>query len=409
MSKNIEKIESTLCNLIEEKVSGFSVSAAHFFSPKVAHKSPVIIIGSPLAQKRDYASLINEISKDLPVIYVELPMERSIVVSSYEDMAKILNQYLDVIGIRTCSLVAHGFESFIALELTKLIPERIKKIQIGSVSSCVRESVKLSLIEALNKFDEKDYDAFSSMLFLNLFNFSQREYVSKGEELIEKYLMKVKTEDKFIDYLEGQVSRLIGYQFNQSMIEHDTLIVSGEFDRMVTPFENFQFKKRARNSQLVIVSHCDFFVCEQMNEVYSRLSKRFLTEKPLGRMKYVELFEREEFPDNKIRMEKRVVMNDVGFLDNGNGVFVPINIVDINKFGCKIFTTFKEHHTIESSKKLVLHIPDEELDIELFLFKQSDEGHYRGVFNHSNIEYTKQFSYFIDGLSIEPEELPKVS
>ena len=95
-------------------------------------------------------------------------------------------------------------------------------------------------------------------------------------------------------------------------------------------------------------------------------------------------------------MEPRWLLNDIGFLDTGNGVFVPTNIVDINNFGCRLYTSFEDHRSLNKTDKLLLHFPDDDLQMEIILFKQTDNGHFRGVFQHRNFESTKRFEGFID-------------
>jgi hypothetical protein len=117
-------------------------------------------------------------------------------------------------------------------------------------------------------------------------------------------------------------------------------------------------------------------------------------------MKDIEVFQRSEFPRERIRMEPRWLLNDVGYLDSGNGVFVPINIVDINNAGCRLYTSFKDHRSFRRTNKFLLHLPEEEIKMEVILFKQADNGHFRGIFQHQTFDSSAKFEGFIDKVAI---------
>tara|TARA_R110002072_G_scaffold1989_5_gene16611 strand:- start:63616 stop:64833 length:1218 start_codon:yes stop_codon:yes gene_type:complete len=364
-------------------------------NPSNAIKTPVVYLVSSIHKEQALEKIITNIGKDAPVYLVEFPIGNNENLS-FSDLAKILSLYLDQVGVSKVHIMAFGFESFIAHSFASNYPERIGKLMVGGIVENVRESNRLILQEGLNSYFRGEKEHFVTSVLLNFFNFGQREKVSRSEDLISSLNDKMSNSDEDITYLKENIERYLEFEGLERSPFCETLIMAGEYDRFTTPYESFSVAKRIPKAEFVIVNHADHLGVIQMQDVYSRLVRRFLTDKPLNRMKDVEVFERTTYPVEKIRMEPRFELNDVAFLDSGNGVFVPINIVDINKYGCKLYTSFKDHQSVQGENKFYLHFPKENWKVELFLFEKSGEGHFRAVFRHCDWDSTQSFESYVD-------------
>lgn len=384
------------------QVGSYVIKHGQLVSPANAIKTPVVYLTSPLFKESGLEKLINNVGKDSPVYLVELPIGEENL--TFSDLGKILALYLDQIGVGKVHLLAYGFESYVAHSFASNYPERIGKLMIGGCVESPRESVALIMQEALNSYFKDEHKHFVTTTLLNMFNFGQRERVSRAQDLISEMIDQISESAESVCYLKENIERFLEFKNLERAPLCDTLIMSGEYDRFATPYETFAVSKRIPRSEFVIVNHADHLGLIEKNDVFSRLIRRFVAEKPLNRMKDIEVFEKKTYPVEKIRMEPRWELNDVAFLDSGNGVFVPINIVDINKYGCKLFTSFKDHQSvqdIEGEKKFYLHFPEENWKVELFLFQQSEDGHFRGVFRHCDWDSTLAFESYVDMIGHE--------
>lgn len=385
-------------------VGEWTINYLCFTKPINAYKAPIIFLGGAFQTFKSLDHEVEQLSKDAPVYLVDLPGQggnpQCASDLTFEDYSNLLKVFLDNLGIDACSIIAQSYSSIIAYNFASLYPERTKKVVIGGATSKIRDSVRHLLEESLHQLAKDKLEKFASGLVLNMMNFSQRHHITGSKELnavLYKSILNFSDTDK--KRYRDNFSRLMEHQGLPRAPQCPVLVISGEFDNFTTPFENFQVAKACAQSTYVVIKGADHLATFEKKDVLTRLYRRYITDQPLNRMKDVEVIEKNEFPRERIRMEPRWLLNDVGFLDSGNGVFVPVNIVDINNFGCRLYTSFKDHKSLKRSQKFLLHIPGEDLQMETILFKQADNGHYRGIFQHQCFDGTRKFEGFIDKVS----------
>lgn len=396
-----ENSKSAFTNPHVMEIGNWKVNYISFTRPTNAHKSPIILLGGAF---HTFASLQYEaenLSKDSPVYLVDLPgLGGNLQAApdlSIEDYAHLIKTFCDNLGIDRTSLIGLSYSSAIAFTFASLYPDRMHKLVLGGITSRLRDSVKHLLEESLHMLTVNELDRFASGIVLNMMNFSQRHNISGSDQVHSNlYQNIVSFNNHDMARYRANLARLIEQDGLPRSPQCPVLVISGEFDNFTTPYENFQVARNCPNSSYVVVKGSDHMVSHEKTEVMTRLYRRFIADQPLNRMKDVELLEKKEFPREKIRLEPRYLLNDVGYLDSGNGVFVPVNIVDINNFGCRLYTSFKDHRSLKRSQQFILHIPTEDMQMEMIIFKQAENGHFRGIFKHKTFERTKLFEGFIE-------------
>lgn len=392
-------------HLFEMEIGEWKVLYKCMTKPAHAHKTPVVILsgGFNSLETLNYEAL--ELGKDAPIYIIDLPgMGGNHQVAKGfmdQDHAVLLRNFLENLGIDRVYLIGQSYSSSIAFTFSSLFPDRVNKLILSGVTNKLRESVKYILEESLHYLSQNQMDKFASSIALNMMNFSQRHNIQEAHT-VNRFLYKnlMSFSHKDVERYHANFSRLTRQDGLPRAPQCEVLVISGEFDNFTTPYENFQVARACPYSTYVVVKGTDHMASYEKKDVMTRLYRRFLTGSPLNRMKDVEVMEKEEFPREKIRMEPRWLLNDVGFLDSGNGVFVPVNIVDINNFGCRLYTSFKDHKSLKRNNKFLLHIPEEDMQVEVILFKQADNGHFRGIFKHFTFDKTKEFEGFIDKVAM---------
>ncbi|MEC7276104.1 MAG: alpha/beta hydrolase [Bdellovibrionota bacterium] len=375
-----------------------------FTQPINAHKTPVILLGGAFHSMGSMMKDAQILAKENPVYLVSLPglgsSKQYVAGMNEEDYSLILRTFFDNLGIDSASLIAQSYSTSIALTFGSLYEERVKKIILCGVTKELRESVRHLLEESLHYLVKNEMDRFASGLALNVMNFSQRRNVACAQSVNRSLFHHLRTfEEEDKARYKATFLRMIEQKLDRRAPQCPVLVISGEFDNFTTPYENFQIARNCPNGEYIVIKGADHLGTHEKADVYQRVFKRFLADLPLNRMKDVDVFPKNEFPREKIRMEPRWLLNDVGFLDNGNGVFVPVNIVDINNFGCRLFTSFSDHRSLRRDKKFILHIPSEDMQVDVILFKQTESGHFRGIFKHNTFEVTQKFEVFINKVS----------
>lgn len=387
------------------EIAGYKVSFVSQTGPTLAHKVPLIILGAGFEGISNFQYELEQISKDVPVYLVDLPgLGTNLETAqdlSYAEYSSILKGFLDGQGIDKCSIAALSYASPVGYFFASLHSERVHKLVIGGITKKLRESVRVTLEQSMSLLALEENDKFASSVALNLMNFSQRHNIENSEDLkknLYQSLMELNKEEK--EKFKTLNARLMDTQDLPRSPQCPVLIVGGEFDNFMTPYECYEVASSCPDSTFVVVKGADHLISLEKKDVLTRLYRRFLADQPLNRMKDVEVFQRKEFPRERIRMEPRWLINDVGYLDSGNGVFVPVNIVDINNFGCRLYTSFKDHRSLQHTNKFLLHLPDEEIQMEVILFKQADNGHFRGIFQHHTFDRSQRFEGFIDKIAM---------
>ncbi|MCR9203442.1 MAG: alpha/beta hydrolase [Halobacteriovoraceae bacterium] len=392
-------------HLFQMEIGEWKVLYKCITKPTHAHKVPVIFLSGGFNSFDTLAYETAEMAKDFPVYIVDLPglgaNDQMAGEINEEDYSLILKNFLDNLGIDRVHLIGQSYSSSIAFTFASYFNERVQKLVLSGITGKMRESVRYIIEDSLHHLQKSEVEKFASSIVLNMMNFSQRHNIQEASavnQALYENLLKFNDNDK--RRYHANFSRLANLQGLPRSPQCDVLVISGEFDNFTTPYENFQVARACPSSTYVVVKGTDHLASHEKKDVMTRLYRRYLTGSPLNRMKDVEVMEKDEFPRERIRMEPRWLLNDVGFLDSGNGVFVPVNIVDINNFGCRLYTSFKDHKSLKRTNKFVLHIPEEDMQVEVILFKQADNGHYRGIFKHFTFDKTKQFEGFIDKVAM---------
>jgi pimeloyl-ACP methyl ester carboxylesterase len=380
-------------------IGGFDLFYHSYTKPQMAYKTPVVIISGPLRGINTYSVEVEQLTKDYPVYLVEIPSfdDATGEILSRSESISLLKQFLFNLGIDNCTLMASSFNSLLIYEYAAEYPDHVESLIINGITKKLRDSVEYTLKESLEELDAGNMEQFASSVVLNFMNFSQKAKIPHSKLISENLYQKVYNLTIFEKrMIRAHIKKMMNLEGLGRSPQCPILFVTGEFDNFMTPLEAHQIAKNCPLATSVIIREADHMVGVEKKDVMTRLVRRFLNKQPLNRMKDVDMIDQKDFPRDKIRMEPRWLLNDVGFLDTGNGVFVPTNIVDINNFGCRLYTSFEDHRSLSKNDKLLLHFPEDNLKMEVILFKQTDNGHFRGVFQHRSFESTKRFEGFID-------------
>lgn len=388
------------------------VSFSSFNGPFVAHKIPVVILCDSLMRPEIYFDLVEKVLKDRPFYILDLC---SFIVDYNENldnqkMTDFVVEWLDVMGIEKVIMLGMGLSFQIAQRFAQTKPHRCDKLIVGGATPAVRDSVRLLILEQIQKFDFGEVNSFAkglSYIFSN-YNFKDRIDRSESYRSLFEYTIRKMTPSMQMN-LKSDLLRFLECNTLAGSIECPTLIIEAEYDSVTTINEGLQFSKRCLQSQLAIIECLDHLAPVQNMRVITRLLRRFLSDEPLNRMTGVELYTKKSLPLNRLQMTPRYQFEQFGFLDSGNGVLIPIQVMDINRNGCRLFTTFTEHKDLIANRNFTLSIPERDLKLEVILFSTSNSGELKGVFVHRNSDQFKKLNDAIEMIAMEFDECPIVA
>ncbi|GAB4020213.1 MAG: alpha/beta hydrolase [Bdellovibrio sp.] len=388
------------------------VSFNSFTGPFVAHKTPVIVLCDSLLRPEIYFELVEKTLKDRPLYVVDtcsfkIQSEPHL---DTQQMTEILIEWLDTMGIDRVILMGMGLSFPLAQRFAQIQPTRCDRLIVAGVTGAVRDSVKLLINEQIEKLEKGNTRSFAKGLSYIFSNFNFKDKIDRAESyrmVFEQYIRKLNS--KMLAHLKSDLKRFLDCANLYGTIECQTLIIQAEYDSVCTINEGLQFAKRCLRSQLAILECLDHLAPVQNMKVLTRLLRRFLADESLGRMTGVELYTKKSLPVHRMQMTPRYQFEQFGFLDSGNGVLIPVQIMDINRNGCRLYTTFTDHKDLRNCHHFTLSIPDRELEIEMILFSQDGNGNIRAVFVHDDNERFQKVNDAIELIAMEFDEAPIVA
>lgn len=384
-------------------INGREVSYLNFSRPKTCHKSPIVFLGGAFQKFHSFKKDVELLSDVHPILLVELPGFGSNSDTgsdlSFEDLADILCQFMDQMGIEKITPVASSFASAIAFFYASKYPDRTEKLILGGTTPKVRESIRLLLEESLVSVNEGKIEEFSAGIVLNLINFYRRHEI-KGSQLMQQGLYRnmMKLEAIELCRYEACTKRLLSLEKLPDGPVCETLVLVGEYDNFTTPAECFEVARMCQKSTFGILKNADHLSTCENKKLTSKLYKKFLAGVPINGTSGVKVFNRAEYPVMIQRLEPRYDVDDLTIIE-GSGSFFPVNIVNISTAGVMLNKSMSGDLPI-GSRNLKIRLPYKELEMELFLVDDREET-VRGIFKRYNFGQCKELEEFVRFIAVQ--------
>lgn len=393
------------------KVKEVQAKCYVFNGPFVAHKTPVVILADSLMRPTFFSEEVEKILKDRPLFVIDTTTIRA--QNSQEklsDLASTLKLVLEGLGVEKSIIMGMGLSFPLAYQYSTQFETYCDKLIIGGVTSGLRDSIKVQIQQQLAFLKSGDQKRFAQGLSLLFSNFNFKDRMDRSESyraVFENYLRKL--DSQLAKVLSVELEQYCKANLSTGLVTCPSLIIQSEYDSVTTCHEGFQFSKKFQQPQLAILECLDHLAPLQNKKVMVRLLRRFLSDESLSRMTGVELYNKKNYPLKRMQLTPRYQFQQVGFIDAGNGVLIPVEVVDINRNGCRLFTTFVDHKDLLGRTQFKLTIPDRELETEILLFDRGEGGSMRAVFVHNDTERFKRFENVIELIAMEFEEVPLIA
>jgi pimeloyl-ACP methyl ester carboxylesterase len=385
-------------------VGTYQITYRSFTSPRSAFRTPLIVLTSSLQSANHFYDFILKTAGEWPVYLVDLPGqgENTDFGEGLElvDLADLLEGFLNRLGISKIQIMGFSHMATTAFLFAQSRPDKVSKVILAGATTSLRASVRALLEENIHSYSIGEFSEFAHSAPLSLSNWSLQEGITHSRALVRMMSRTLEQHSNEASRMALNIKRMLNAKVLTGMLEMPTLIISGEWDRFTTANEGFQLSKRCLQGSFAMIKDCDHFASYENGKVFNKVVARYLMDEPLGRMVGVEVIEKDNFPFSRLQLVPRWKLDEIAFLDSGNGVFVPINIIDINSHGCRLFTSFNSHHSLRAGqKKFVLRLQGPEVAVEVLIFDREDGKHFKGVFKHRSLERTRAFEGLVGKLS----------
>lgn len=386
-----------------------------------ADNTPVVILSGDFQHFMSYRDFVPQLYKTRPVIIVSLPSYGGNIQQadglSIEDMADLLSQFVDALGVPAIDLISFSLTSLLAHAFAVQFPDKVKRLVLSGVMAAPRRSFLLTLEESISMMEE-NFENFSQALLLYLFNprfLSEDESESTHQtksslsaadtpcrRLLRQRIKQLDDNQKaqyksnikrVLDYLA--INKLDNKQLGKNTLKNfpraKALILAGEFDHFVLPFETAEYSERCDNAEFVLVKNADHLVqADRMGTVLSVVDS-FLKEKSLVKNPGVmALTPGQVAAQGKRSSLRRVpVLSHAWLFSDSMRMHQVVSVKDINYSGGLMELPRLCLEQATQANDLELQFSGFELKLKIGVFERQ-KNIVRFLFKHTDIEKAKQ-------------------
>lgn len=394
----------------------FSKSALHTLL------TPLVIVSGDFQHFGSYREFIPKLYKSRPVIIVNLPSyggnrQRA---DNYtiEGMADLLKQFLDKLKLPAIDLMSFSLTGLITHEFALNYPEKINKLVVSGIMASPRPSFLLTLQESIAMMDE-NYENFTEAILLYLFNpkfLSDDESESSfrasiplkktgkpARRLLRQQIRQLDDKQK-IQYksnikraLNYLTERRAAYENNRASDNKDridefpgcpTLVLAGEFDHFVLPFEAKEYAASCGNANFVQIKNADHIIQTDNLETVLSIVDHFLKDKPMDNYTSVEsdkLGDKEVFQGKRTSLRRSPKTSRAWLFSDGLRMKQVVSVKEINFSGGLIELPGNALKQATFANDLELQFAGFELKLKIAVFERGDKTACF-LFKHTDIE-----------------------
>ncbi len=389
-----------------------------FNGPENCQQPPLIVLGGAFQNFTSYRFFVGDVIEICPVILVDLPSlgNNSQLASDLglEDLADLLYYWLVQENISRVSLMGLSLGSVVASTFAFKRPEMSERLIMVGTLAKPRKSWRMLLEESLKLLDAEQMTEFGEAVVLYLINHARLKETQIPEVACRLFRrqMRTFTENEKQRY-RINAHRLIGVEEVLGYPTCPTIVATGNYDSFTLPYENAFFASNCPNAQFALIENADHLPQLERRDAVVGMFCAFLRKEGLERVEGLKLLTHEQGLALERRGEPRYALKNpnayvLGFSAVNGDIQIdwPVEIVDINFFGCLLNYEKIVFSVHEYARNLILCLPDSMLRIEVLVFERGD-GWVRCLFKHGSFVIAEEFKKLLEDREY-CQELPKL-
>ncbi len=378
-------------------VGRWRINYLAFKGPEGSELSPLVMLGGAFQNFNSFKYCLEHLLQVAPVIMVDLPSlgenEQLSPELGMEDLSDLLHQWLVKAGVHKVSLMGLSLGSVIASTFAYKYPEQTDKLIVTGILTKPRKSWRMLLEESLRTLDEGKMDEFGQAVVLYLVNHArllETEISDTTRRLFHRQMKTFNANDQ--DRYRINARRLLEIEGILGYPSCPVLVATGEYDNFTMPFENAEFALRCPNSTFALIKEADHVAQLERREAAMTMFAGFLRGDDLRLHQGIQVYPRGTYEAMEHRGEPRFIPCNphaqvVSFspVDGSIAVDIPVQVHDMNFFGCLLTYEQKGFSLAEHSRDLILCLEGSPVRIELLVFEHS-ENTLRCLFKHGSFD-----------------------
>lgn len=382
---------------------GIKILEQTWKAPEVKQLPPVVILAGYLHRAEMLQEFVTYLSRFSSVTVLELPGwgENQPATVNDVECADLLANYFKERGLKGANLISFGDSTAAAYFFAYMYPRYINRLVLHGAAARLRDSVRTLFKGIGNSIEEANRGRFLTGMQMGLMNYSKRQQIpsyKKTHFLLEDLLLQEVKNYSAEDNVK-HLSRYIDRDDLPDGMKVPTLLIASEFDPFTSVHDHFLVMKRCMHAQMVVVTECDHLAIFEKPKELQLAALSFLVRGKVATSSSLRLHNEDEIPGYQRQIYPRIYLDEIGFLEGVESGLapIPINVKDINVYGCKLFTMFSKHQ-IFNQKKIALRlrtigVEDFKLDLSFFA---RNRGTYKAVFHHYNTDITESLERLLE-------------
>lgn len=377
-----------------------------FEGPQDSRQPPIIVLGGAFQNFTSYRFFMDDVLQIVPIILVDLPSlgNNSQLASDLglEDLADLLYQWLVQEEVQKVSLMGLSLGSVVASTFAFKRPEMTERLIMTGTLSKPRKSWRMLLEESLRVLDDQRMTEFGEAVVLYLVNHAKLKETAILDVACRLFRRQMKnfTENEQERY-RINARRLLSVEEVVGYPSCPTVVATGEFDSFTLPYENAIFAANCADATFCIIEAADHLPQLERRDATVGMFCAHLRGQDVGAVEGIRKLSRADSLAIERRGEPRFALYEpkayvlsFSHVDGSVQVDAPVEIVDINFFGCLLKYEDIVFTVQEYARGLVLCLP-ESLRIEMLVFERGD-GWLRCLFKHGSFILAEEFKKLLD-------------
>ncbi|NNM51363.1 MAG: alpha/beta hydrolase [Pseudomonadales bacterium] len=391
----------------QDYVGRWRINYLAFKGPEGCTRLPLVMLGGAFQNFNSFKYCLEHLLQVAPVVMVDLPsLGENDQLSSelgMEDLADLLHQWVIKTGLNKVSLMGLSLGSVIASTFAYKYPESTEKLLVTGILTRPRKSWRMLLEESLRTLDEGRLDEFGQAVVLYLVNHArlpETEITDTTRRLFHRQMRSFGANDQERYRINArrllEVESILGYP------SCPVLVATGEYDNFTMPFENANFAARCPNATFALIKDADHVAQLERRDTSMSMFAGFLRGDDMREHTGLRVYDPGTYLKLEHRGEPRFVpcnprarVISVSPVDGSIAIDIPVNVHDMNFFGCLLTYEEQGFSLAEHSRDLILCLEGSPLRIELLVFEHG-ENSMRCLFKHGSFETAYELKALLD-------------
>ena len=404
-------------------IDGWKIEYMAIAEPATLDQIPTVIVGGAFQNFNSYKYCVEQLFEKGPVILIDLPslgsnqqlhnQHSGVSAASLElpDLAQMLGQWLDLVGIRKVSIMGLSLGSVVASCFAHARPELVDRMILMGVMQKTRKSWRMLLEESLQLMQEQRMDEFGQAVILYLVNHAKLDRTRMSptaKKLFYKQMSGFSALDQ--ERYEINCKRLLRLQ-HVPIPSCKTLVACGQYDSFTLPYENANFALQCPDMEFAMIADADHVPQLQRRKETMNLFTSYLMGSAIDDIEGVIYLNRGQMQQLERRGEERfsVLQPESILKHHTQPIELAVQIENINYFGVAVVLDQPQQAEllVQYPRDLALKLRDEQGDffVEGLIFEQQ-HGQARILFKHGCFDIAERLLRFVEQQKLAISQKP---